>query len=101
MGLLDTYAAMKEQAIVEGQEKTAEYEEVDERMEVLSKYAELADNLLTEEYGNNYAKDDVVKLAQLMINHDVEVEDQMQKVAELHEAGTIMAHAFREELNRG
>jgi predicted transcriptional regulator len=101
MGLLDVYNNMinsqqETEKIAEAQAQATEI--VDERMQVLEKYAELADNLLAEEYGNDYEKDDVVKLANLLINHDLEVQEQMEKVAELHEAGIIMAKAFKAEL---
>ena len=97
MGLLDVYTNMVNSQYET--EKVAEATEaVDERVQVLEKYAELADNLLAEEYGNNYEKEDVVKLANLLINHDLEVQEQMEKVAELHEAGIIMAKAFKAEL---
>jgi len=104
MGLLSVYENMvasqnKEAEKVAAQQPTnQEPDIVDERLEVLEKYAELADNLLEKEYGKDYEENDVVKLAQLLINHDVEVQEQMEKVAELHEAGIIMAKAFKAEL---
>ena len=75
-------------------------QEVDERVEVLAKYAEAADNLLAEEYGEDYNEEDVEKLATLMINYDIEQEEAMDKVAEFEQAGQIMAHAFAQELDR-
>lgn len=101
MGLLEVYESMR--AAQQETEKVAEAQnnvanEVDERMEVLEKYASLADELLTSEYGNDYEEQDVVKLAQLLINHDMEIQEQMEKVAELEEAGIIMAKAFKAEL---
>ena len=50
------------------------------------------------ENGEQYTEDDVIKLACAMIDHDLEVEDNMEKVAELDEAGRIMARAFLSEL---
>lgn len=79
-------------------EKVAEEQVVDERMEALYKYASLADHYLAEEYGEDYVEEDVIKLAQLMINHDIEQEDAMEKVAELEQAGIVMARAFKAEL---
>lgn len=103
MGLLDVYNNMR--AAQEEQEKVAEvqteqYQEVDARLEELEKYASFADELLTQEFGDDYSEDDVVKLAELMISHDVEMQQEYEKVAELHEAGIIMAKAFKEELAR-
>ena len=103
MSLLDTYNSMLAQSQaqqVEEVEKTAAATEVDERIAVLEKYAALADDLLEQEHGSEYTEDDVVKLAQLMINHDIQVQEEQEKVAELHDAGIIMAKAFKEELAR-
>lgn len=101
MDLLSKYEEMTKSAEAEveeqGTEKTAEEE-------ILSKYAELADSALAEEYGEDYTAEDVQKLAELMIDHDLyqaELEEEMEtKVAEYAQAGTIMAKAFKAELNR-
>ena len=101
--LIDAYNNMLESRAVEAEEATKEAEatqEVDERVEVLAKYAEAADNLLSEEYGEDYNEEDVEKLAKLMINYDIEQEEAMSKVAEFEQAGQIMAHAFAQELDR-
>ena len=58
-----------------------------------------ADNLLAEEFGDDYEESDVVELAQKLINHDIENEQAQEKVAEYVEAGTVMARAFINELN--
>lgn len=102
MSLLDTYNRMKE-AEVE-QSKTAELEKEAEqlqaaRVEVLAKYAEAADEILSSEYGNDYEEADVEKLASYLIDRDVAEEEQHEKVAEYVEAGQIMARSFIEELN--
>lgn len=101
MGLLDVYENMVNAQV--GTEKVAEEkvqatEAVDERMEVLEKYAALADDLLADTYGTDYEKEDVTKLASLLIDHDIKVQEDMEKVAELQEAGIIMARAFKTEL---
>ena len=65
--LLETYNAMveanasaiEEEAII----KEAEAQD-NARVEVLHKYASAADNLLAEEYGDDYDENDVVELAQ-------------------------------------
>ena len=101
--LIDTYNAMLEERATaeEDQVKEAEASQaVDERVEVLAKYAEAADGLLAEEYGEDYEEADVEKLATLMINYDIDQEEAMDKVAEFEEAGQIMAHAFAQELDR-
>ena len=101
--LIDAYNNMLESRAVEAEEAVKEAEatqEVDERVEVLAKYAEAADNLLAEEYGEDYNEEDVEKLATLMINYDIEQEEAMDKVAEFEQAGQIMAHAFAQELDR-
>jgi len=67
---------------------------VAQQMEILSKYAELADSHLTEEYGENYTEDDVVKLAQMYIEHDATVEVEMQKEAEANQIGEAIARGF-------
>ena len=101
--LIDVYNNMLETRAVEAEEevKVAEAtQEVDERVEVLAKYAEAADSLLSDEYGEDYDENDVEKLATLMINYDIEQEETAEKVAEFEQAGQIMAHAFAQELDR-
>jgi CHASE1-domain containing sensor protein len=98
--LIDAYNNMLESRAVEAEEATKEAEATQERVEVLAKYAEAADNLLSEEYGEDYNEEDVEKLAKLMINYDIEQEEAMSKVAEFEQAGQIMAHAFAQELDR-
>ena len=100
--LLETYNAMVE-ANASGIEEEAIIKEAEAqdnaRVEVLHKYASAADNLLAEEYGDDYDENDVVELAQRLINHDVEQEEAQEKVAEYVEAGTVMARAFLSELS--
>lgn len=69
-------------------------------MEVIEKYASLAEQALETEHGQDYTKEDVVKLATLMIEHDFQAQQDLEKVAELEEAGIIMARAFKAELGR-
>tara|TARA_B110000196_G_C21000741_1_gene592838 strand:- start:229 stop:552 length:324 start_codon:yes stop_codon:yes gene_type:complete len=100
--LLDTYenmvASSHEDAEQDAMNKEAEAQD-NQRAEVLNKYASAADNLLAEEYGDDYNEDDVVELAQRLINNDVEQEEAQEKVAEYVEAGTVMARAFLNELS--
>ena len=100
--LLETYenmvSASEEAQAEEAMKKEAEAVE-NERVETLAKYATAADNLLAEEFGDDYEESDVVELAQKLINHDIENEQAQEKVAEYVEAGTVMARAFINELN--
>ena len=73
---------------------------VDERVEVLAKYAEAADNLLTEEYGDKYEQKDVEELASMMITQDLQQEEDVEKVAEYDQAGRIMARSFYDEITQ-
>lgn len=100
--LLEVYNDMLASQNVQEQEKVAEAQvasEVDERMEVLTKYAQAADNALAAEFGEDYEEEDVIKLAQLMINHDIEQEEAMEKVAEAYQMGVIMARGFKAEMS--
>ncbi|KYK22686.1 hypothetical protein AYK24_00230 [Thermoplasmatales archaeon SG8-52-4] len=90
MGLLETYEAMQKEAAV------AEVEA--QRREMLTKYASAAEELLENEYGDDYNADDVELLAEKLIEADVEAMEQQEKVAEYEEAGKIMAQAFIKEL---
>jgi len=83
-------------AAVEEEENAAELE----RVEILTKYAEAADTLLTEEYGEDYEEDDVIKLAGYMLDYDIEQEEIMEKVAEFDQAGRIMARAHWDEIQK-
>ena len=93
--LLNTYEKMQAEQL----QKAAEDKVMTERVEVLSKYAEAAQALLQDKYPNNYTQADVEKLAVGMIQHDLEAEEQQEKIAELDEAGRIMARAFLDEVN--
>jgi hypothetical protein len=110
MGLLERYELMKQAELeaekaklVEEQANEISDEETkiaSERMEVLAKYAEFADEALKAEYGDDYDYSDVEKLAEMLIANDLQIEEEEEKVAELVEAGQIMAQSFAEELNK-
>ena len=103
MGLLDTYELMKqaEQENLEAQTVNEEETKLaEERMDVLAKYAEFAENALKEEFGDDYSMEDVEKLAEMLVLNDIQAEEEQEKVAELVEAGQVMAHAFAEELQK-
>lgn len=95
MGLLERYELMKQAQYSEEHSKLAA-----EEMDVLAKYAEFADQALQEEYGNDYTLEDVEKLAEMLIEHDLDIYEEEVKVAELAEAGQLMARAFVDELQR-
>lgn len=97
MSLLETYDLMK-QAEQEVEISNEEQEKVAERMEVLAKYAEVAEEALKVEFGEDYELTDVEKLAEMLIQKDLETNEDEMKVGELVEAGQIMAHAFADEL---
>ena len=83
-----------EAAQVVEEEKVAEKSgAVNERLEVLEKYAEAADGLMAEEYGDDYEEADVIKLAEMMIQSDLEQEENLEKIAELEDQGKIMGMA--------
>ena len=71
------------------------------RVEILAKYASLAEELLNKQYGDDYNEGDVTKLASYLIDNDVAVYEAQEKVAEYVEAGTVMARAFINEVNQG
>lgn len=98
MSLMDTFNQMVEEATetekVAGE--TQETQEVDERMEVLNKYANWADETLAAEYGEGeYTAEDVEKLAMAKLEEDAKEEQNREKVAEYFEAGQIMYAGFK------
>lgn len=96
MDLLSVYDQMTKEAEAEKQVS----EEVNDQVEVLQKYASTAEEALRDEYGEDFTADDVEKLASMMIEHDLEQEYLEEKVAEYVQAGTIIAKAFKAELER-
>jgi len=99
MSLLERYELMKE-AEQETQVSEEEVKVASERMEVLAKYAEAADEALKAEFGEDYSLEDVEKLAEMLIARDLEIDDEEVKVAELVEAGQVLARSFAEELQK-
>ena len=100
--LMDTYNNMMKSAQEEENQASINKEAealVHDRIDVISKYAEAANTLLTDEYGDDYIEDDVVKLASYLIDKDIDEEANVEKVAEYMEAGQIMARSFVDELN--
>ena len=91
MNLLNVYGNMQKKAALD---KVAR-----ERVEILTKYASLAEEMLSEKYKNDYEEKDVAKLASFLIERDVELHDAQEKIAEYTTAGKIMAKAFLDEVN--
>lgn len=111
MGLLETYELMKKAELEQKEVEVPEVSQVEEepteemklasaQMEVLANYAQYADDALRETYGEDYEVEDVEKLAEMLINHDLAVEEEQEKVAELVDAGKILAQSFAEELQK-
>lgn len=75
--------------------KEAEAQElVNERVEFLAKYASAAEDLLQTEFPNNFAKEDVIELADKLIEHDLQIADMEEKTAEWDAQGREMAHDY-------
>ena len=62
-------------------------------MEILAEYAETAEALLQKEYGSDYTKDTIIKLADTLIELD-------QQSGDDAEAATIREHAFSNEIEK-
>jgi hypothetical protein len=84
------------------EKKAAEAEQVvtDERVEVIAKYAELADGLMKQSYAADYTADDVAELTERLIDHDLKVEEAQAKVAEAQEFGKIVADTVITEMKK-
>ena len=90
--LLEQYKNMQKVAEVESFEN--------ERVDAIVKYASLAEELLSEQYEDNqYNEDDVIKVAEYLIESDLAAEEEQEKVAEYDQLGRIMAQAFSDELS--
>lgn len=96
MGLLEVHSQM----LKEANEKAEQTKLAEERVLVIEKYASTAKALMNQAFPNNHTEQDVIELADAMIQHDLAVEEQQQKVAELEEAGRIMARGFMAEVNQ-
>ncbi len=81
--------------------QAAEDQATQENVNVLVKYATYAEELLEERFGDDYTEDDVEKLAEALIENDLAVEADQEKVAEYDELGRVMARGFLNELEQG
>lgn len=86
--------------LVKEAQVAAENAVIQERIEVLNKYAELATELLNAEFPNNYEKADVVDLADRLIQRDLEIADAQQKTAEAMEHLNAHVQVARELLTK-
>ena len=88
--------------VYDNMQKEAESQAIiTDRVALIEKYAALATTELEKEFKTDFTKDDVAELTAKMIEHDMALEAQQEKVAELEEAGRTMARAFAEELKKG
>jgi hypothetical protein len=90
--LLDKYEEMQKKAETEALEQ--------KRVETIVKYASLAEEALSERFGDNYNEDDVIKVAEFLIDNDLKAEEEYEKIAEYDELGRIMARAYIDELSK-
>ena len=82
-------------------QKVAEAEELKQlRINEVVKYASLAEEALSEKYGDSYNEEDVIKVAEFMIDSDLALEDEQEKVAEYDQLGRIMARSYADELSK-
>jgi hypothetical protein len=78
--LLEVYDGMQKEA-AEQEAKAI----LTEQVEALDKYAALASNLMQEHFPNDHTKDDILELADRMIEHDIAVENETVKTAQAQE----------------
>lgn len=90
--------AAEQEEQTEKQTSEEEVKVAQDRMELLAKYAEAADNALQAEFGEDYTLEDVEKLAEMLIARDMDITEEEVKVAELVEAGQVLARSFAQEL---
>ena len=93
--LLGTYNDLVKEA-----EEAAKNAELQERIEFLNKYASLATELMAAEFPNDYTKDDVVALADRLIERDLAITDQQEKTAEAVETIGEYVKVARELLEK-
>ena len=89
--LMNVYEGMQKKAVLD--------KEAQERVEILTKYASVAEEMLSDKHGDDYEASDVTKLAEYLIDSDMESFEAQEKVAEYVEAGQIMARSFLSEIN--
>jgi hypothetical protein len=65
-----------------------------QRIQFLEKYAARAEDLLSQKYGNEYTPQDVEKLAEALINMDVERAAEFERVEEITKQARYTAKGF-------
>ena len=88
--LLDLHDAMIKTAA----DEVKKQEEVD----IIVKYATEAEEELSK-LGDDYSEEDVIKVAEFLIEQDMSSEAEYEKIAEYDALGRIMARSFKDELS--
>lgn len=70
-----------------------------QRIQFLEKYAALAEDLLSKEYGTEYTPEDVEKLAEALIDMDVKRAAEMERVEEIVKQARYTAKGFATEID--
>jgi len=90
MGLFEQFMAKQAKpAEVEEETKTAELDQA--RLEVISEFAKQAEALIRNDGIEEYTEEDVVKVAEVLINKAIEAEENEEKIAEAYDYGKIVA----------
>jgi hypothetical protein len=95
MSMLELHEDMLQEAEMD-KEAAAEQEEL---IELFSKYASYAENMLSEDF-EEYTEEDVVKLASYLIDQSIDENEKVAEVVEYDEAGRVMARGFIAEINQ-
>lgn len=88
--LIDVYTSMVKEAEAQA--------EVAERVDILSKYASAAEELLQASFPNDYTKEDVIELADRLIAKDAVETEEAEKTAEYEQLGAELFNDIIKEL---
>ena len=70
-----------------------------QRIQFLEKYAAYAEDLLIQKYGKEYTPEDVEKLAEALIDMDVERAAEFERVEEIVKQARYIARGFANEID--
>jgi hypothetical protein len=70
-----------------------------QRIQFLEKYAARAEDFLSQKFGNDYTAKDVEKVAEALINADLERAAEIERVEDLVKQARYIAKGFTEEIN--
>jgi len=70
-----------------------------QRIQFLEKYAARAEDFLFQKYGEDYTSEDVEKLAEALINMDMERAAEIERVEEITKQARYTAKSFANEIN--